>query len=310
MTPSPAQQQQRVTRLVSPSHAPQRESRDSLGIGKLTEGQMREVVRLIKERKLLSEPAPEPTGDRGIVISAGGKYAEWGLVNARWIRDQQIQLPIQVWHLGPEEIPSRLRPHFLALDVELVDAFRVREKHWHRALKGWSLKQYAAMRAPWQTVLSLDADCFVSTHPNHVLDDPEFVETGAFFCADVNRCAKSAWAYFYASIPVPRQEMESGYFAWDRARAWEGIKMTHWIAEHSDVWDRLIYGDKDRPALAFGTTGTPFLFASEPKWRGWGIEHYWKDQSICFHGMGWKRGDHAAPTLVLPRLFEWVRSLR
>lgn len=291
--------------------AHQRESRDSIGIGKLVEGQMRAVVQIIKERKLLSEPPPPPTSDAGIVISAGGRYAEWGLVNAKWSREHQnVSLPIQVWHLGPHEIPSHFRPHFKALDVELVDAHEVRTRHWHRQLKGWSLKQYAAMRAPWQFVLSLDADAFLTAPPEHVIDDPDFREVGAFFCADVNQCRVSNWAHFHCNIPPPQKEMESGYFAWDRHKAWEGIKMTHWIAEHSEVWDRIIYGDKSRPELGFGTTNTPYLFATEPHWRGWGIEHTWKGQSICAHGMGWKRGEHAPPNPILPRLFEWVRSLR
>lgn len=300
----------RTRQFVPPTSAHQRESMDSIGIGKLSEGQMRAVIEIIKRRNLLKEPPPPATGDAGIVISAGGRYADWGLVNARWTRDMGIQLPIQVWHLGPQEIPSHLRKPFAALDVELVDAHVVRQTHWHRALRGWSLKQYAAMRAPWQTVLSLDADCFLSCDPAVVLQDPNFTEVGAFFCADVNKCRTSNWAHFYAQIPPPEKEMESGYFAWDRTKAWEGIKMTHWIAEHSEVWDRLIYGDKSRPELGFGTTGTPFLFADQPQWRGWGIEHFWREQSICHHGMGWKRGEHAPPNPVLPRLFEWVRSLR
>lgn len=296
--------------LPTPTSAHQRESRDSIGIGKLVEGQMRAVIEIIKTRKLLKEPPPPATGDAGIVISAGGRYADWGLVNARWMRDyQSIQLPIQVWHLGPHEIPHWMRQHFAKLDVELVDAHRVREHHWHRKLIGWSLKQYAAMRAPWQTVLSLDADAFITAPPEHVLGDPDFRTTGAFFCADVAPCRKNNWAYFHAQLPPPAQEMESGYFAWDRTKAWEGIKMTHWLAEHSEIWDRLLWGDKDRPALAFGTTQTPYLFADKPQWRGWGIEHFWRDQSICHHGMGWKRGEHAAPDPRLPALFEWVRSL-
>lgn len=295
----------------APTSTHQRASFDSIGLGKLIEGQMRAVIEVIKTRKLLKEPPPSPTGDRGIVISAGGKYAEWGLVNAKWTREhQKVQLPIQIWHLGPQEIPGHLRKHFAALDVELVDAHEVRNRHWHRQLKGWSLKQYAAMRAPYQVVLSLDADCFITAPPEHVLDDQDFLSTGAFFCADVSRCSNNNWGYFYAQIPTPIQEMESGYFAWDRVKAWEGIKMTHWIAEHSEIWDKLIYGDKDRPALAFGTTKTPYLFANQPKWRGWGIEHFWKETSICHHGMGFKRGEHPAPNLIIPRLFEWVRSLR
>ncbi len=299
----------RAARLQQAPYPHQRESQDSLGIGKLLEGQLRPVIALIKERKLLKEPPPPATGDRGIVISAGGKYADWGLVNAKWTRERGIQLPIQVWHLGPQEIPNWMRNHFAKLDVELVDAHTVRQQHWHRWLKGWSLKQYAAMRAPWQTVLSLDADAFITGAPEIVLDDPDFLATGAFFCADVNKCRHSNWAHFYAQVPLPEQEMESGYFAWDRTKAWEGIKMVHWIAEHAEVWDRLLWGDKDRPYLGFGTTNTPYTFANEPHWRGWGIEHTWKGQSLCYHGMAWKRGEHAAPDPMLPRLFEWVRSL-
>ena len=299
-----------MIRAVTPTSVNQRESRDSIGIGKISEGQLKAVIQLIKDRKLLKEPPPVESEGRGIVISAGGKYADWGLVNTKWLRDHQnVQLPVQVWHLGPQEIPSWMRSHFKALDIELVDAFEVRKKHWHRQLKGWSLKQYAAMRCPWREVLSLDADAFITKDPSFILDDPDFQSKGAFFCADVAPCRRNNWAFFHAGVPVPPKEMESGYFAWDRVKAWEGIKFTHWIAEHSEVWDKLIYGDKDRPYLGFGTTSTPFVFADQPVWRGWGIEHQWRGESICHHGMGWKRGEHAAPNPILPRLFEWVRSL-
>lgn len=301
----------RLRNLPTPTSTHQRESRDSLNIGKLLEGQMRAVIDIIKQRQLLKQPPPAPTNTRGIVISAGGKYADWGLVNARWTRDSNCQLPIQVWHLGPHEIPPRYRKHFRSLDVELVDAHVIRNTHWHRKLQGWSLKQYAAMRCPFQSVLSLDADAFITAPPEHILDDPDFQTTPAFFCADVHPCRKSNWAYVHANVPVPPKEMESGYFAWDRSdpRTWQAIQMTHWLAEHSEIWDRLLHGDKDRPYLAFQTLGVPYLFADQPQWMGYGIEHFWKGQSICQHGMGWKRGEHTAPHPRLPILFEWVRSL-
>lgn len=306
---TPTSTAQRVARLIPHTSAHQRESRDSLGIGKLLEGQMRAVIDIIKERGLLKEPGPTPTGDRGIVIAGGGKYLSWAWVNAKWTRMLGVNLPLQVWYLGEVEMPQRVRKHFTDLDVELVDAFKVREKYWHRMLKGWSLKQYAAMRAPWQTVLSLDADAFLIRDPAWVLDDPQFIETGAFFCADVNKCRTSNWAYMHFNVPIPEKEMESGYFAWDRTLAWEGIKFTHWIAEHSEVFDRLIWGDKDRPYLGFQTTNTPYLFADEPQWVGSGIRHFWRGEAIVNHGMSWKRGEHPAPSPVLPRLFEEWRAL-
>lgn len=314
MIPSPPPSN-RTRQFPTPTSTHQRESRDSLNIGKLVEGQMRPVIEIIKQRGLLKLPPPPPTGTKGIVISAGGKYADWGLVNARWTRTvQDIQLPIQVWHLGPHEIPPRLRKHFRALDVELIDAHQIRSQpnHWHRKLQGWSLKQYAAMHAPFQTVLSLDADAFITADPSTtIFDDPDFHRTPAFFCADIKACRHSNWAYHHVQVPIPAQEMESGFFAWDRSdpQTWQAIQMTHWLAEHSEVWDKLIHGDKDRAYLAFQTLNVPYLFADTPTWEGWGIRHSWKGVPICDHGMGWKRGEHAAPDPRLPILFEWVRSL-
>lgn len=285
------------------------ENRDSIGIGRLLEGQLKGVLELVKNKRLLSEPAPDAEG-RGIVIAAGGKYAEWGLVNAKWIRHRGIQLPVQVWHMGAKEIPDWMRPHFSDLEVELVDAFEVRKTHWHRNLKGWYLKQYAAMRAPWREVLSVDADCFLTMDPAHVLDDPEFVEKGAFFCADVSKCRPNNWAYFFAGIRIPDQEMESGYFAWDRQKAWEGIKMTDFVTQHEDTWSKLIFGDKDTPSIGFGATSTPYVFANKPLWIGSGIRHFWREKAICDHLMGWKRGDSKCPHPILPSFFEEVRAMR
>jgi len=104
--------------------------------------------------------------------------------------------------------------------------------------------------------------------------------------------------------------MESGYFAWDRKKVWEAIKFTNWIGEHSDVWDNFIHGDKSRAELGFGTTNTPFAFADKPQWIGSGIRHFWKDEPIADHLMGWKRNDAKCPIQLLEGFFEEVRSLR
>lgn len=282
---------------------------DSIGLGKLTDRQLKAVVELVKGRNLLKTKPPEEfREDRGIVIAAGGKYANWGYVNARWLRIQKIQLPIQIWHLGPNEYPNWAPKAFAKLDVELVDAHKVRQKYWHRKLEGWNLKQYAAQHAPFRHVAFYDADCFAAIDPARVFDDPEYQDSGALFFSDIKPCRVSDWAYIFASVRIPEHEMDSGCFFWDRLKAWDGITFSNWIGEHSEVWDKFIFGDKDRPYLGFGTTGTKFIQSTERTWEGWGIQQSWKGELIAKHAMAYKRGEHNSPHPVIPGLFDEYRS--
>lgn len=281
---------------------------DSIGLGKLTENQMKAVVDLVKARGVLRTPPPTPTQPRGIVIAGGGRYADWAYVNARWLRTQGIQHPIQIWHLGPKEFPSWRDKAFAKLDVEFVDAHQILLKHRHRALKGWTLKQYAAAHAPFQHVAFYDADCFASADPARVWDDQDYIATGALFFSDIKPCRNSDWPFVFASVRVPDHEMDSGVFFWDRVKAHYGITFTNWIGEHSEIWDKFLHGDKDRPILGFGTTSTPFLQSTERTWEGWGIAQSWKGREIARHAMAYKRGEHNSPHPSIPGFFEEYRS--
>lgn len=301
-----------MIRLQQPIPYPhQRESRDSLNIGKLLEGQLRPVIQLIKQRGLLNEPPPTTfQADRGIVIAAGGRYLDYGWVNAKWLRTIiQTTLPIQMWHLGRKEVPDKYRGRFADLDVELVDAFEQRKTHWHRRLHGWELKLYSATRAPFREVAFYDADSFARVEPNEVFDSPTFQSTGAIFWKDVNRCRINNWMWFYAQIPLPEVEMDSGTFFIDRVKAWEGLKMGNWLNEHSEVVYKSVYGDKDISDIAFRTTNTPFHLA-ESTWEGCGIAHHLNGQQIASHAMAFKRKEHNAPDPRISRLFEEWRSMR
>lgn len=301
-----------MLRLDTPTTVAHRESKDSLGIGKITEGQLKGVIEMIKRRNLLNEPPPEPNGERGIVIAGGGRYEEWALVNAMWLRQRGIKHPIEVWHLGPKEISSRLRKHFEALDVTLVDAFTVREKHWMRKLGGWELKAFCAARAQFDDVCFVDADCLLSVDPATVWDDWDYQQSGALFFSDVNNCRKSNWHYFHAGVPLPEKEFESGVYFWNRQKAWRGILFTCWILEHSENWFTMTYGDKETFYLGFGTSRTPFIQSMEPEWHAYGIRQSWKGQEIARHSMAYKRSDPGSipPSSLIPRMFEQVRAHR
>ena len=82
---------------------------------------------------------------RGIVICAGGSR----LFTCAWVtiallrRKLGCALPIEVWHLGPQEMGPPMRGLLEELDVEPVDALEVAKRHPVDRLGGWELKPYA-----------------------------------------------------------------------------------------------------------------------------------------------------------------------
>ncbi len=97
---------------------------------------------------------------RGIVICAGGAR----LFTCAWVaigilrRVLGCRLPIQLWHLGPEEIGPPMQALLEELDVEVVDALELAERYPLRIVGGWELKSYAIVHSRFREVFLLDAD--------------------------------------------------------------------------------------------------------------------------------------------------------
>ncbi len=125
------------------------------------------------------EPGPEVGAGAGVVIAAGGlRYFVNAWVCIHMLRDKGCTLPIQLWHLGPDELPPALADLVRPLGVECVDALAQLARHPARHLFGWALKSYAILHAPFRHVLWLDADnvplqdqTFLLTSPPCVPDD-------------------------------------------------------------------------------------------------------------------------------------------
>ena len=133
----------------------------------------------------LSDCAPERFSGRGIVICAGGpKHLHCGWICIRMLRHVGCTLPIEVWHLGPEEIPDVVKPELKALNAACIDAYEVRKQHPARILKGWEVKPYAIIHSRFKEVLFLDADNVPAVNPEYLFDHPRYLETGAVFWPD------------------------------------------------------------------------------------------------------------------------------
>jgi hypothetical protein len=106
-------------------------------------------------RQVVAEEHPYPAerfAGRGIVICAGGAR----LLTCAWVainvlrRVVDCELPIQLWHIGPRELGELEAGLFAELDVEIVDALKVRRAWPARKLGGWELKPYALIHSRFE----------------------------------------------------------------------------------------------------------------------------------------------------------------
>lgn len=96
---------------------------------------------------------------RGIVICAGGeRYLPSVYVLVRLLRHLRCTLPVEVWHLGPGEMPDRMRVLLGEHGAVCVDAEAMRRVHPARRPGGWELKCYVLLHCSLAEVLLLDAD--------------------------------------------------------------------------------------------------------------------------------------------------------
>ena len=223
---------------------------------------------------------------RGIVICAGGPR----LFTCAWVtigilrRHLGCELPIEVWHIGPQEMGPPMRGLIEELGVETVDALEVAKRQDVERLGGWELKPYAVLHSRFAEVLLLDADNIPIRDPGFLFDAPEYRETGALFWPEIVRIAadNSIWALCgigYRDMP----SFESGQLLLDKARCWRPLCLTHWMNQHSDAFYALLHGDKDTFLVAWLMLGFDFtLIRHAPKRTQYGVAQRGPDGSLLF----------------------------
>ena len=206
---------------------------------------------------------------RGIVICAGGAR----LFTCAWVaigllrRHLACTLPIEVWHLGPEEMGPPMRGLLEQLGAQPVDALEVAKRHQVERLGGWELKPYALVHSRFCEVLLLDADNVPVRDPSFLFERSEFRDTGALFWPDIVRLSpdNDIWAISGLSYR-DTQSVESGQMVLDKSRCWRPLSLTHWINQHSDAFYRSLYGDKDTFLIAWLMLSQPYhLIRHQPK---------------------------------------------
>ncbi len=209
------------------------------------------------ERFLPTIPAyPGRYQGRGIVICGGGaRYFACAWVCIKMLRRLGCALPIQLWHLGANELDERMGALVAPLGVECVDALTVRKAFPARRISGgWPLKPYAVLHSPFREVLLLDADNVPVTNPAFLFGAPQFRASGAVFWPDYaqNKNDKGPAIWRSCGLRQPREpEFESGQILVDKMRCWPALCLSLWFNEHSDFYYRYVHGDKETFHLAF-----------------------------------------------------------
>jgi ADP-heptose:LPS heptosyltransferase len=277
---------------------------------------------------------------RGVVICGGGpRHFLNAWVCIRMLRRTGCSLPIQLWHLGPEELDDAMQALVKPWDVECVDATRLLEKHPARILQGWQLKSYALLHSPYREALLLDADNVAVANPELLFHSAPFRTTGAIFWPDYGRLEASRPIWSLCGVDYRDEpEFESGQVILDKATCWKPLLLCRWYNDHSDFFYRHIHGDKETFHLAFLKLNQPFAMPARPihsldhtmcqhdfegrrlfqhrnqaKWRFSGnpvIPDFWLEEEClaCIEDLRrrWKRNwseadsSSAAPRAVLP----------
>lgn len=221
------------------------------------------------DRAAAAPPAPLPgMHGRGIVICAGGvRHFTNAWVCIQMLRRLGCRLPVEVWHLGPEEMDQEMSGILAGLGATVVDAAVVRSRHPMRMLNGWELKPYAIAHSAFAEVLLLDADNVPVRNPEFLFDFPGYKSTGAVFWPDFDRVPQNDQLAIWRSCGLRRpgeREFETGQVLLDKRRCWQALNLCLWFNANSDFYYRHLYGDKETFHLAFRKTGKSYHLISHP----------------------------------------------
>jgi Mannosyltransferase putative len=277
---------------------------DCIGLPRFTAQQAKAVIDLVRSTGKLNCDPPACEG-RGIVIAGGGKYLSWTWVLLRHLRATlKTQLPIQVWHLGPNEVPGQSKRLFAQLDAETIDAHQVMMKHPVREMGGWPLKTYAVRHCPWEQVMFCDADSFARVLPEELFNDKDVKSFGSLFFEDIAKHHK-CWGYVDCGLIPLKQEWETGQFIWDKTKAWMALRWALWMHEHTDVFYQNFHGDKGVIEAAMRMSNCPYIMGEKTEWEGSGVGQYFKGRRVFSHMMATKRHEFPMEPWMQAAFEEW-----
>jgi len=257
---------------------------------------------------------------RGIVICGGGpQYFPPAWVNMRMLRHLGCTLPIELWHLGPDELSGSMRTLATSLGgVTCVDAFEVARRQQARVGGGWELKCYALLQSRFREVLLLDADNIAVVEPSFLFDTAQYLEAHAVFWPDREPLPREHLIWQLTGVDYRGDVLfETGQILVDKQWCWRELSLAWWMNERSDFWYRYILGDNKTLHLAWRKLDTSYAMPPFPPKDVRGIGMFQHDfdgrrilQHRCSDKLTFGLITHCDDFLFEKECSEFVRELR
>ncbi|MCW3105222.1 MAG: hypothetical protein JWO09_3662 [Bacteroidetes bacterium] len=204
---------------------------------------------------------------RGIVIPGGGeKYfpGAWALIHLLRIT-LKCTLPIELWHLGKEELPAEAIPALQKLNVSFRDAYAEGYIPGDHERKGWPLKAYALLNTAFSEVLLLDSDNVPLRDPSFLFDEPAYRKTGALFWPDFGSLSRHRAIWEVCGVAYRDEpEFESGQMLINKTKHFRELQLAMFYNTHAHFYYRLINGDKETFHMAWRRLNSGYTLPDTP----------------------------------------------
>lgn len=206
------------------------------------------------------EPYPDKFNGKGIVMSVGGiKYFTDAWVSINMLRQTGCRLPIEVWYKGNELSRECVR-YLSRLDVVCKD-FNDYDQSY---LSGYMFKPAAILYSQFKDIIFIDADNICLSDPEALLESDYYKDSGAVFWPDFwyTPPENPIWELMKVEF-CKMQEQESGQILINKEKCWQPLNLCMQLNRMSDIFYRILLGDKDTFRFAWMALHAPFHYISK-----------------------------------------------
>lgn len=143
----------------------------------------------------------------GIVIPTGSHHFRMAVFLVKTLRELGCTLPISIAHGGIGDLKAQELFYLYQLRVSALDVSQYVDTQ-ALELKGWQIKPFAMLVAPYTEVILMDADVVLMQNPEAMLQDKGYQEHGAVFFRDRTLFDKD-WKktkWLEENLPLPLSE--------------------------------------------------------------------------------------------------------
>jgi alpha 1,2-mannosyltransferase len=126
------------------------------------------------------------------------------------------------------------------------------------------LKPLCIIKSSFKEVLFMDADNICVKDPTELFETAEYLEYGAVFWPDFWQTPADNPIWAITETPyIASKEQESGQLLINKERVWKELNLSLHFNELSNIYHRLLMGDKDTFRFAWLALKTPFFMTPE-----------------------------------------------